>query len=175
MAVVEEREGLGTFNAFPFVEQAAAFLVQYSSGDEQERWEEECGVFALDTGGGDRGADLLRGGRLRERTDRWSWAGFLETSIPGWTGSASRLKWTTTTRGVPHPDVKVSFYSADSSAGFKEPYYNPTRSVRDDSTVEPRARREDRALQARRPSRLSGTQIGEGAVQGSAGGRPPHC
>src|SRR5206468_12584868 len=38
-----KRNGLGNFKAFPFVERAASFLVQYAPVTQQERWEENAG------------------------------------------------------------------------------------------------------------------------------------
>ena len=80
----------------------------------------ECGVFAVDAGGGDRGAGV-RGGHCAG-AQAPELASFLE-EYADWI-EAHLDEWTTTKDGVLHPDVQAPLH-ADSAAGAGEPFHNP--------------------------------------------------
>src|SRR6202000_3032026 len=94
--------GLGNFDVFPFVERAAAFLVRYAPVTQQERWEENAGyspsTLAAVIAGLICAADIARAYLATEL------ASFLET-YADWI-EANLDRWTTTTEGTLHPDVK---------------------------------------------------------------------
>ena len=82
-------DGLGNFDVFPFVERARGFPGALCAGDAAGALGRECGLFALDAGGGDFGADL-RGGAGARRTALPSWRSFLRSRPTG-----SRAIWKT--------------------------------------------------------------------------------
>jgi glucoamylase len=97
-----KQNALGNFNAFPFVERAAAFLVKYAPITQQERWEEAAGyspsTLAAVIAGLICAADISREHGSHEL------AGFLET-YADWI-EAHLDAWTTTNEGVIYPEVK---------------------------------------------------------------------
>ena len=120
--------GLGNFDVFPFVEQAAAFLVRYAPVTQQERWEEMAGyspsTLAAVIAGLICAADIARAHGSEEL------ASFLE-SYADWI-EAHLDEWTTTTEGILHPDVKYHYMRIRPPAPG-EPFYNdqvPVGSVR---------------------------------------------
>jgi glucoamylase len=98
-------DGLGSFEVFPFVERAAAFLVRYAPVTQQERWEENAGyspsTLAAVISGLICAADLAHFHSSHEL------AAFLE-SYADWI-EAHLDEWTTTTEGILHPDVKYHY------------------------------------------------------------------
>ena len=94
--------GLGGFDVFPFVENAAAFLVHYAPVTQQERWEECAGyspsTLAAVISGLICAADIARAREANEL------AGFLE-NYADWLESHLE-DWCVTNDGILHPDVK---------------------------------------------------------------------
>ncbi len=97
-----KQNALGSFDAFPFIERAAAFLVKYAPITQQERWEEVAGyspsTLAVVIAGLICAADISRAHGSHEL------AGFLE-SYADWI-EAHLDAWTTTNEGVIYPEVK---------------------------------------------------------------------
>jgi glucoamylase len=94
-------EGLGNFDVVPFVTSAAAFLVRYAPITQQERWEENPGyspsTLAAVISALICAADILRHhGSEEVGLFLEEFADWIETRIE---------RWTTTTRGVLHPDI----------------------------------------------------------------------
>jgi glucoamylase len=115
-----EGEWLGKFDVFPFVERAAGFLVRYAPITQQERWEENCGLLAVDAGGGDCGlvcaADLARAHHQAPEL-----AGFWRTTRTG-----SRRIWTSGRRPTMGAAAGgEAALHADPAAGEGEPFHNP--------------------------------------------------
>jgi len=110
---------LGNFDVVPFVERAAAFLVQYAPITQQERWEETAGyspsTLAAVIAGLICAADIARTNQSTEL------AAFLET-YADWIESHLD-EWTTTTQGILHPDVKYHYMRIRPPAPG-EPFYN---------------------------------------------------
>jgi glucoamylase len=94
-------DGLGKFDIVPFVTSAAAFLVRHAPVTQQERWEENAGyspsTLATVISALICAADILRHHGSAEL------AVFLE-EFADWI-EAHLDKWTTTTRGILHPDI----------------------------------------------------------------------
>jgi glucoamylase len=113
-------DALGSFDVFPFVERAAAFLVRYAPVTQQERWEENAGyspsTLAAVISGLICAADIARAHQALEL------AGFLE-SYADWI-EAHLDEWTTTHEGILHPDVKYH-YMRINPPSIGEPFYNP--------------------------------------------------
>ena len=111
--------GLGNFDVFPFVENAAAFLVRFAPVTQQERWEENPGyspsTLAAVIAGLVCAADIARAYQAPEL------ASFLETYADWIEGNLDR--WTTTTEGVLHPDVKYHYMRINPPA-VGEPFHN---------------------------------------------------
>jgi len=112
-------DALGNFDIFPFVEQAASFLVRYAPITQQERWEEAAGyspsTLAAVISGLICAADIARAHGSEEL------AGFLE-SYADWIESHLD-EWTTTTEGVLHPDIKYHYIRIRPPAPG-EPFHN---------------------------------------------------
>ncbi|HEX4651431.1 MAG TPA: glycoside hydrolase family 15 protein [Granulicella sp.] len=113
-------DGLGKFDVFPFVENAAAFLVRYAPVTQQERWEECAGyspsTLAAVIAGLICAADIARAYMATEL------ASFLET-YADWI-EANLDQWTTTKEGILHPDVKYHYMRIRPPAE-DEPFHNP--------------------------------------------------
>ncbi|HEY0264776.1 MAG TPA: glycoside hydrolase family 15 protein [Granulicella sp.] len=112
--------GLASFDVFPFVENAAAFLVRKAPVTQQERWEENSGyspsTLAAVIAGLVCAAELARDRQAVEL------AHFLE-EYADWL-EANLDKWTTTDDGVLLPDVKRHYVRIQPPAEG-EPYHNP--------------------------------------------------
>ncbi|WP_035350122.1 glycoside hydrolase family 15 protein [Edaphobacter aggregans] len=113
--------GLGSFNVFPFVERAAAFLVKYAPITQQERWEETAGyspsTLAAVIAGLICAADIARAHGATEL------GGFLE-SYADWI-EAHLDDWTTTNDGILLSDVKRHYVRVwPPCAG--EPFHDPS-------------------------------------------------
>jgi glucoamylase len=112
-------DGLGNFDVFPFVENAAAFLVRFAPVTQQERWEENAGyspsTLAAVISGLICAADIARAYQAPEL------ASFLET-YADWI-EANLDRWTTTTEGCLHPDVKYHYMRIRPPA-VGEPFHN---------------------------------------------------
>jgi glucoamylase len=112
-------DGLGNFDVFPFVENAAAFLVRFAPVTQQERWEENAGyspsTLAAVIAGLICAADIARAYQAPEL------ASFLET-YADWI-EANLDRWTTTRDGVLHPDVKYHYMRIRPPA-HGEPFHN---------------------------------------------------
>ena len=97
-----KQNGLGNFDVFPFVENAAAFLVRYAPVTQQERWEENAGyspsTLAAVISGLICAADIARAYNSPEL------ASFLEDHAD-WL-EAHLDEWTVTEDGVLLPEVK---------------------------------------------------------------------
>jgi glucoamylase len=114
-----KKDGLGSFDVFPFVERAASFLVRYAPVTQQERWEECAGyspsTLAVVISGLVCAADIARSRQAVEL------AGFLE-SYADWI-EAHLDEWTTTNDGVLLPEVKYHYMRIRPPAPG-EPFYN---------------------------------------------------
>ena len=112
--------GLGSFEVFPFVEQAAAFLVQYAPITQQERWEEASGYSpsTLAT----VIAALLCAADIAEAHPAPELSKFLQ-SYADWI-EEHLDEWTTTNDGVLLPEVK-RHYVRINPPNPGEPFYNP--------------------------------------------------
>jgi glucoamylase len=114
-------DGLGSFDVFPFVERASAFLVKYAPVTQQERWEETAGyspsTLAAVIAGLICAADISRAHGSVEL------GGFLE-SYADWIESHLD-DWTTTNEGVLLSDVKRHYVRiAPPCPG--EPFHDPS-------------------------------------------------
>ncbi len=111
---------LGEFDVLPFVERAASFLVRFAPVTEQERWEENAGyspsTLAIVISALVCAADIARS----RQND--ALAGYFET-FADWI-EANLERWTTTTEGVLHPDVKHHYVRIQAPAPG-QPFYNP--------------------------------------------------
>jgi len=111
--------GLGNFDIIPFVSAAVAFLVRYAPVTQQERWEENAGyspsTLAAVISALICAADLCRAhgadelGKFLEEYADW-----IEAHLD---------EWTTTTRGILHPDVKYHYMRIRPPAQG-EPFHN---------------------------------------------------
>jgi len=112
-------DGLGSFDVFPLIERAAAFLVCYAPITQQERWEETAGyspsTLAAVISGLICAADIARSRKSLELAD------FLET-YADWIESHLD-EWTTTTEGTLDPDVKYHYIRISPPAPG-EPFHN---------------------------------------------------
>jgi glucoamylase len=118
----------GSFDIFPFVERAAAFLVRNAPITQQERWEETAGyspsTLAAVISGLICAADIARSREADEL------AGFLE-NYADWI-EAHLDEWTTTSNGVLCPGVKYHYVRINPPAPG-EPFHNgeiPVGSIR---------------------------------------------
>jgi glucoamylase len=113
-------DGLGSFDVFPFVERAAAFLVRYAPVTQQERWEENAGyspsTLAAVIAALVCAADLARAYKAPEL------ASFLE-SYADWI-EAHLDEWTTTDEGVLLEGVTRHYLRIRPPASG-EPFHNP--------------------------------------------------
>lgn len=115
-----KQDGLGDFDVFPFVQNAAAFLVHYAPVTQQERWEEASGyspsTLATVIAALVCAADLARAHRAPELgTFLESYADWIEEHLDA---------WTTTEDGVLLPEVK-RHYVRICPPKPGEPFYNP--------------------------------------------------
>jgi glucoamylase len=97
-----KQDGLGDFNIFPFVVNAAAFLCKYAPVTQQERWEENAGyspsTLAVVISALVCAADILRDHKAPELADfTLEYADWIEAHLD---------EWTTTDDGVLLPGVK---------------------------------------------------------------------
>jgi len=111
-------DGLGEFDVFPFVENAAAFLVHYAPVTQQERWEENPGyspsTLATVIAALVCAADIARAHHSPELADfLLSYADWIESHLD---------EWTTTREGCLHPDVKYHYMRIRPPAP-NEPFY----------------------------------------------------
>ena len=113
--------GLGSFDVFPFVERAAAFLVRYAPVTQQERWEENAGyspsTLAAVISALVCAADLARADHTPEL------ASFLE-NYADWI-EAHLDEWTTTDDAVLLAGVKRHYMRIRPPAPG-EPFHNPS-------------------------------------------------
>ena len=112
--------GLGEFDVFPFVEQAAAFLVQYAPITQQERWEEAAGyspsTLATVISALLCAADIAQAHPAPELSKfLQSYADWIEEHLD---------EWTTTDDGVLLPGVKRHYVRINPPKPG-EPFYNP--------------------------------------------------
>ena len=115
-----KQDGLGNFDVFPFVEQAAAFLVHYAPITQQERWEEAAGyspsTLATVISALVCAADIARAHHSPELSVFLeSYADWIESHLDD---------WTTTNNGVLLPDVKRHYVRICPPAEG-EPFHNP--------------------------------------------------
>ncbi len=114
-------DGFGTFDVFPFVERAAAFLTRYAPVTQQERWEEAAGyspsTLATVIAALICAADITRAHGAPEL------GGFLE-SYADWI-EEHLDEWTTTNDGVLLPEVKRHYVRIQPPAP-DDPFYNPS-------------------------------------------------
>lgn len=114
-------DGLGNFDVFPFVENAAAFLVRYAPVTQQERWEENAGyspsTLATVISALVCAADMARShAALELATFLESYADWIESHLED---------WTVTNDGVLHPDIK-RHYMRIRPPFPGEPFHNDT-------------------------------------------------
>lgn len=112
--------GLGEFDVFPFVQNAAAFLVQYAPVTQQERWEEAAGyspsTLATVISALVCAADIARAHEAPELGSFLeSYADWIEEHLD---------EWTTTDHGVLLPEVK-RHYVRICPPKPGQPFYNP--------------------------------------------------
>ncbi|WP_345933721.1 glycoside hydrolase family 15 protein [Granulicella sp. WH15] len=114
-----KQNGLGDFNIFPFVVNAAAFLIRYAPVTQQERWEENAGyspsTLATVIAGLLCAADIMRAHQAKEMAD------FMET-YADWI-EAHLDEWTTTEDGILLEGVKRHYMRIRPPAPG-EPFYN---------------------------------------------------
>jgi len=116
-----KQNALGSFDLFPFVERAAAFLVKYAPITQEERWEEAAGyspsTLAVVIAGLICAADISRAHGSLEMADFLeSYADWIESRLDG---------WTTTNEGILHPDVK-HHYVRIKPPRPGEPFHDPS-------------------------------------------------
>jgi len=113
-------DGLGEFDVFPFVENAAAFLVHFAPVTQQERWEETSGyspsTLATVIAALVCAADIARAHHSPELAEfLLTYSDWIESHLD---------EWTTTNDGCLHPDVKRHYMRVrPPSPG--EPFYHP--------------------------------------------------
>ncbi len=100
-----KQDGLGSFDVFPFVARAAAFLVRYAPVTQQERWEEAAGyspsTLAAVISGLICAADIARAHQSMELASYLeSYADWIESHLD---------EWTTTSEGVLLPGVPYHY------------------------------------------------------------------
>jgi glucoamylase len=114
-------DGLGSFDIFPFVSAASAFLVRYAPVTQQERWEENAGyspsTLAAVISALVCAADICRAHGSGE-------LGLFLEEYADWI-EAHLDAWTTTSRGVLHPDVRCHYMRIRPPAEG-EPFHNPS-------------------------------------------------
>ena len=113
-------DGLGIFDVFPFVEKAAAFLVQYAPVTQQERWEENAGyspsTLAAVISALVCAADIAQAYKSAELAQfLLTYADWIEEHLD---------EWTTTNDGVLLPGVK-RHYMRIRPPGPGEPFHHP--------------------------------------------------
>ncbi len=112
-------DGLGSFDIFPFVASAAAFLTRYAPVTQQERWEENAGyspsTLAAVISALVCAADISRAYGASEL------GSFLE-DYADWI-EAHLDEWTTTTRGVVVPQIPYHYMRVRPPAEG-EPFHN---------------------------------------------------
>jgi glucoamylase len=117
-------DGLGSFDIFPFVSAASAFLVRYAPVTQQERWEENAGyspsTLAAVISALVCAADICRA--MGDPSTGQELGRFLE-EYADWI-EAHLDDWTTTRRGVLNPDVP-SHYMRIRPPAAGEPFHNP--------------------------------------------------
>ena len=112
-------DGLGNFDIFSFVSNASSFLVRYAPVTQQERWEENAGyspsTLAAVISALICAADIVRAygsGELGSFLE--SYADWIEAHLD---------EWTTTNRGILHPDVPYHYMRIRPPAEG-EPFHN---------------------------------------------------
>jgi len=112
-------DGLGNFDIFSFVTNASSFLVRYAPVTQQERWEENAGyspsTLAAVISALICAADIVRAygsGDLGSFLE--SYADWIEAHLD---------EWTTTNRGVLHPDIPYHYMRIRPPADG-EPFHN---------------------------------------------------
>ena len=113
-------DSVGLFDVFPFVEQAAAFLVHYAPITQQERWEEAAGyspsTLATVISALICAADIARSRHSPELAEFLeSYADWIEEHLD---------EWTTTNDGCLLPEVKRHYVRIQPPQPG-EPFYNP--------------------------------------------------
>ena len=113
-------DGLGSFDISAFVTRAASFLVRYAPVTQQERWEENAGyspsTLAVVI------SALLCAAEVVRHYGAGELGSFLE-DYADWI-EAHLDEWTTTRRGVLHPDVPYHYMRVRPPAEG-EPFHNP--------------------------------------------------
>ncbi len=117
-------DGVGDFDLFPFVEQAASFLVRYAPVTQQERWEEASGyspsTLAVVVSGLLCAADIARDHNETETADFFeSYADWIESHLD---------EWTTTENGILLEGVK-RHYVRINPPNPGEQFFNPEAGV----------------------------------------------
>ena len=120
------RMGWGSFDIFPFVERAAAFLVKYAPVTQQERWEETAG-YSPSTLAAVISALVCAADIARARHGRWSWRAIWRLMPTGlnrtWMSGRRRTEGSAASGG------EVSL-CADRPPAAGEPFYNPSAAGR---------------------------------------------
>ena len=98
-------DGLGNFDVIPFITSAASFLVRYAPVTQQERWEENAG-YSPSTLAAVISA-LLCAADILQQFGSSELSLFIE-EYADWI-EAHLNEWTTTQRGILHPDVKYHY------------------------------------------------------------------
>jgi glucoamylase len=111
--------GLGNFDIIPFISAATAFLVRYAPVTQQERWEENAG-YSPSTLAAVISALICAADLCRERGSD-ELGTFLE-EYADWV-EAHLDEWTTTTRGILHPDIAYHYMRIRPPAAG-EPFHN---------------------------------------------------
>jgi glucoamylase len=111
--------GLGNFDIVPFITAASAFLVRYAPVTQQERWEENAGyspsTLAIVIAALVCAADICRHHCSDELgTFLEEYADWIEAHLD---------EWTTTTRGILHPDISHHYMRIRPPAAG-EPFHN---------------------------------------------------
>ena len=112
-------DGLGGFDVFPFVANAAAFLTRYAPVTQQERWEENAGyspsTLAAVISALVCAADIIRShGSTEMGTFLEDYADWIEAHLD---------EWTTTNRGVLVPEIPYHYMRIRPPAEG-EPFHN---------------------------------------------------
>jgi len=112
-------DGLGGFDVFPFVANAAAFLTRYAPVTQQERWEENAGyspsTLAAVISALVCAADIIRShGSTEMGTFLEDYADWIEAHLD---------EWTTTNRGVLIPEIPYHYMRIRPPAEG-EPFHN---------------------------------------------------
>ncbi|MES2390586.1 MAG: glycoside hydrolase family 15 protein [Acidobacteriota bacterium] len=114
-------DGLGNFDIVPFVTNASSFLVRYAPVTQQERWEENAGyspsTLAAVISALVCAADICRAhGAAELGTFLEEYADWIEAHLD---------EWTTTVRGILHPDIQHHYMRIRPPAEG-EPFHNPS-------------------------------------------------